>query len=620
MFSVAEKHFKKSSKDTRILAVFANRSDRIFFYLVINSTDDREFYLYAYIALKLIAIFSLSITALAILALRTKAQSTSPPQPKIPSSIPERIRQTIPTPSESTPSLPPQLPTSPQPQLQIPNFSQPSRNLPNEANFWIEKIKVQGNTVLQAEIDQLIKGFEHKKVTLEDLITLRSQITQLYVKNGYITSGAFLPTNQNLSDGIIKIQVVEGELEGIEIGGLKHLRENYVRSRLRKISKTPLKRQEIEQALQLLQIDPLIEKVNAELIVGTTPARNILLVNLKEAPRLEAGITVNNYRSPSVGSEQIELQIAQKNLLGFGDRLGGSYGITEGLNIYNISYDLPVNANNGTINFSYDNGDSQIVEAEFKDLNIDSDIQTYSIGFRQPIVRSPNTELAIGLSLDLRRSNTFFNEQPYDFTPGSQNGESNVTVLRLSQDWVDRNTRRVLAFRSQFNIGLDAVDATNNDTEADGVFFSWLGQFQWVQQLSPKTLLLTRFYAQFTPDPLLSLEQFSLGGIDTVRGYRQNQIVADNGIFGSIEYRISLTSDPQTLQITPFFDFGTAWSDEELDLDPATLASLGVGLDWQIIPDLSLLVDYGIPLIESNNDGNTLQDNGFYFSIQYYPF
>jgi hemolysin activation/secretion protein len=561
----------------------------------------------------------LSIITLLDLASRTQAQSTSPSPPKIPPSTPERIEQTIPTPSESTPRLPPQIPSSPKPELQIPTFSQPSRNLPTEVRFLVKKIEVQGNTVLQSEIYQLVKRFEHKKVTLEDLTKLRSQITQLYVKNGYITSGAFLPTNQNLSDGVVEIQVVEGELEQIEIGGLKHLRENYVRSRLDRISKTPLKQQEIEQALQLLQLDPLIKKVNAELTVGTTPARNILLVNLKEAPRLEVRISANNYRSPSVGSEQVELQIAHKNLLGFGDRIAASYGITEGLDIYNISYDLPVNANNGTINFSYDNGDSQIVEAEFQDLNIDSDIQTYSVGFRQPLVRSPNTEFALGLSLDLRRSNTFFNEEPYNFTPGSQNGESNVTVLRLSQDWVDRNTRRVLAFRSQFNIGLDAVDATNNDTEADGVFFSWLGQFQWVQQLSPRTLLLTRVYAQFTPDPLLSLEQFSLGGIDTVRGYRQNQIVADNGVFGSIEYRVSLTSNPQTLYFTPFFDFGTAWNDEELDLDPATLASLGVGLDWQVIPNLSLLVDYGIPLIESNNEGNTLQDNGFYFSIQYYP-
>lgn len=561
------------------------------------------------------------ITTLASFALRTQAQSTSPSPPKIPPSTRERIEQTIPKPSESTPRLPPQLPSSPQPQLQVPTFSQPSRNsLPTGESFLIKKIEVRGSTVLQAEISQLIEGFEHKKVTLDDLIRLRTQITQLYVKNGYITSGTFLPNNQNLTDGIVKIQVVEGELERIEIGGLKHLRESYVRSRLERIGKTPLKRQEIEQALQLLQLDPVIEKVNAELTVGTAPASNILLVNLKEAPRFEAEISANNYRSPSIGSEQIELQIADKNLLGFGDRLGARYGITEGLNVYNIGYALPVNADNGTINLSFDNGDSQIVEEEFQDLNIDSDIQTFSIGFRQPLVRSPSIEFALGFALDLRRSKTFFNEEPYDFTSGSQNGESKVTVLRFSQDWFTRNTRRVLAFRSQFNIGLDAIDATNNNTEADGIFFSWLGQFQWVEQLSPRTLILARVYAQFTPDPLLSLEQFSLGGIDTVRGYRQNQIVADNGIFSSVELSVSLTSNPEVLKITPFFDFGTAWNDLEFDLDPSTLASLGVGLDWQVIPNLSLLIDYGIPLIESNNDGDTLQDNGFYFSIQYYPF
>jgi hemolysin activation/secretion protein len=195
-----------------------------------------------------------------------------------------------------------------------------------------------------------------------------------------------------------------------------------------------------------------------------------------------------------------------------------------------------------------------------------------------------------------------------------------VTVLRLSQDWEERSRQSVLAFRSQFSIGLDAFDATTNNTETDGRFFSWLGQFQWVQQLSPRALLLTRVYAQLTPDSLLSLEQFSLGGIDTVRGYRQNQIVSDNGVFGSIELRVPLTSDPNVLQISPFFDVGTTWNERELNSDPATLASLGLGLRWLITPDLSVRLDYGIPLIESNNEGDTLQDNGIYFSIQYQPF
>jgi hemolysin activation/secretion protein len=569
-----------------------------------------------------IAISCLGTKILFSLVLKAEAQSTSSPQPKIPSSTRERIEQTIPTPSDSIPSFPSELlPSVPQPQLQTPSSPQPTRNtLPRGDRFLLKKVEVRGNTVLQNEISQLVKRDENKQITFDDLIELRSQITQLYIDNGYITSAAFLPNNQNISDGNVEIQVVEGELEGIEIGGLDRLKEDYVRSRLELATDTPLNFQHLEEALQLLQLDPLIEKVDAELTGGTTPGRNILLVNLQEAPAFEAGINFDNYRSPSIGSEQASVAIAHNNLFGVGDRIGASYGVTEGLNLYDISYTIPVNAYNGTINFNLNNGDSRIAQAEFEEFNLESETQTYSVGFRQPLVRDPDSEFAIGANLDLRRSQTFLDEQPFSFMPGSENGESKVTVLRLSQDWEERGRQSIVAFRSQFSIGLDAFDATTNNTEIDGIFFSWLGQFQWVQQLSPGTLLLTRVYAQLTPDSLLSLEQFSLGGIDTVRGYRQNQIVSDNGVFGSIELRLPLTSDPNVLQISPFFDIGTTWNNRELNPDPAMLASLGLGLRWLITPDLSVRLDYGIPLIDSNNEGDTLQDNGIYFFIQYQPF
>jgi hemolysin activation/secretion protein len=168
-------------------------------------------------------------------------------------------------------------------------------------------------------------------------------------------------------------------------------------------------------------------------------------------------------------------------------------------------------------------------------------------------------------------------------------------VIRFSQDWVNRGTRRVLAARSQFSLGIDAFDATINDTGTDGRFFSWLGQFQWVQQLSSRNLLVARIDAQLTPNSLLPLERFSIGGVDTVRGYRQNQLVADNGILGSVEVRIPLASDSSRLQLAPSFEIGTVWNDRDINPDPATIASLGLGLRWQATPDLSLRLDYGIP-------------------------
>lgn len=548
------------------------------------------------------------------------SQSTPPPGVTIPPTAPNTIDQITPRPTES-PRLPSE-PLPPKPQLQVPPVQTPPEGTaPAGDRFFVKTINVQGNTVLQSEIANLTQQYQNREITFEDLLELRSQIVQLYIKNGYITSGAFLPNNQDLTSGIVQIQVVEGELEQIEIGGLRRLREGYVRSRLERATKTPLNQQRLEEALQLLQLDPLIEQVNAELVAGSTPGRNILRISLREAPAFHGAIAIDNYQSPSLGSLQGRLELSHDNLLGLGDRLSAQYARTEGLNLYDFSYTIPMNAVNGTLSFRYNSGNSRIVEEAFRDIGIRSNTQTYSLNLRQPLSRTPTSEFALGLGIDLRRSQTYIlNDIPFSFTEGAENGESKVTVLRFTQDWVDRGSRRVLAARSQFSLGIGAFDATINDSGTDGRFFAWLGQLQWVQQLSDRNLLVARIDAQLTPDSLLSLERFNLGGVDTVRGYRQNQLVADNGVLGSIEVRLPLTSDPTVLQLAPFFEIGTAWNNRETDPDPATIASLGLGLRWLITPNLFLNLDYGIPLVSVGDRGNSLQENGFYFSIRYQPF
>ena len=156
-------------------------------------------------------------------------------------------------------------------------------------------------------------------------------------------------------------------------------------------------------------------------------------------------------------------------------------------------------------------------------------------------------------------------------------------------------------------------------TGVDGKFFAWQGQFQWVQQLSPQVLLVTRIGGQFSTDSLLSLEKFSLGGINSIRGYEENQLVTDSGIFSGIELRIPVTSDPNTLQLNPFIEFGTGWNKDEPDPKNATIASLGLRLLW-LIGNARVRLDYGIPLIDIDNEGNSLQGNGLHFSLHYQPF
>lgn len=532
--------------------------------------------------------------------------------------LPPPVPDTFPQP------LPPESPAPPpKPNLQTPpNPTSECISPTNGDRFLVKKVEVLGSTVLQEEIATLIKPFENARVTFEELICLRSQITELYINNGYINSGAFLPNNQDLNRGVVQIQVVEGELAKIEINGLERLQEGYVRSRLERGADKPLKQQRLEEALQLLQLDPLLEQVNAELTAGTQPGQSILIVNLKEASAFHGSIAIDNYRAPSIGWIQGSLSVSHDNLLGFGDRLSAEYGLTndEGLSFLDLRYSVPVNALNGTVDLRFENSDSNIIEEEFDEFDISSETQTISFGFRQPIIRTPDNELALGIALDLRRSQTFLLDEPFSFSIGAENGESNVTAIRFFQEWLDRSPTSVIAARSQFSFGIDAFGATINDTGTDGRFFSWQGQFQWVQQLSPRILLLTRFDAQLTPDSLLSPERFSLGGVDTVRGYVQNQLVADNGILGSLELRIPLTSDPNLLQLTPFFDVGTGWNERSPKPNPTTLVGIGLGLRLLLGSSLSLRLDYGIPLIAVDNEGDSLQDNGFYFSLRYQPF
>jgi len=573
------------------------------------------------LTLRWIAISCSSITTITGITLRTVAQSTPPPGVNLPPTTPERIEETIPNPTDSPP-LPEESPASPpEPGLQTPSSPQlPEVTTPSNVPFFVTEVEVLGNTVLHDEIATLKAEYENREVTFEELLELRSRITQLYLDQDYITSGAFLPL-QDPSNGVVQIQVVEGDLEQIEIDGLNHLREGYVRSRLELATDAPLNRNQLEEALQLLQLDPLLNQVDAELTAGSRSGSNILQVELKESPTFHAGVSTANNQSPSIGSLQTSLFVAHDNLLGFGDRFSTQYSLTAGLDLYDINYAIPINARNGTLSVRYSNSDSSIIEDEFEEFDIESETRTFSVSFRQPISRSPEREFALSLALDLRRSQTFLLDEPFSFSVGPEDGESKVTVLRFSQDWVDRSrSSRILAARSQFSIGLDAFDATINNTGTDGRFFSWLGQFQWVQRLSPRTTLITQVNAQLTPDSLLSLERFSIGGVDSVRGYRQNQRVADNGILGSLEVRIPLTSDPNQLQLAPFFAIGTAWNNQDPDPDPATIASLGLGLRWQIPSGLDLRLDYGIPLVEVNNQGDSLQENGLHFSLRYQPF
>lgn len=467
-------------------------------------------------------------------------------------------------------------------------------------------------------------------LTFEQLLKARSAITQQYLNCGYITSGAILPPQTPADqNNVVTIQVVEGSLEEITVVGTQRLNPGYVRSRLAIATTPPLQRQRLLQALQLLQLDPLISRVAADLQAGTRPSSNILQVTVTEADSFSTALILNNNRSPSVGTFERGIEVNQANLLGFGDGLNLTYLNTDGSNQIAANYTVPVTPSNGTLNLNYQYSRSTVIEAPFDILGIQGTSSTYNLTFRQPLYQTPTEEFALGLTLSHQSSQTSLSIGdigPFPLAPGAdEEGRTRISALRFSQDWVSRSPRVVVAARSQFNLGLGVLGANTSETFPDSRFFSWLGQAQYVRQLDEAgTLLLARTNMQFTGDRLLSQEQFGIGGMTSVRGYRVDQLLTDNGIFASLELQYPVLQMRQVqgkLFVVPFIGFGTGWNASPPNPDPSTLVGTGLGLLWrQANGGLTAELDFGIPLVSIRNQGDTWQEKGVYFSIRYSPF
>ncbi|HEY9799143.1 MAG TPA: ShlB/FhaC/HecB family hemolysin secretion/activation protein [Leptolyngbyaceae cyanobacterium] len=498
----------------------------------------------------------------------------------------------------------------------------------NQSIFRVKKFVFQDNTVISSEeLQKVVAQFVGKELSLTDLLAVTKLVTDYYVQKGYINSGAYLPISQNQSldpnAAVVTIGILEGRIEQVEIIGAGRL-QNYIRARLPQ-QNTVLNSKNLLKALHLLQLDPLVSEISANLKEGTNPDKAVLTINAQPNLEFRANVILNNNRSPAVGSFERRLELVHNNLLGLADNLIIDYRNTDGSNVVIANYSVPVNSQNGTIGLNYVFSHSNIIEQPFTPLDIIGDSRSYEISFRQPLIREASEtsiqEFVLGLTASRIESESTLQNTPFPVSSGADaSGRTRISALRFSQDWSSRTTNQALFLSSRFNWGLDILGATINTNSPDGRFFTWQGEAAWLRRWGD-TALLIRSRLQLADRPLPILEQISIGGISTVRGYRQDRFFADNGFTFSTELRIpTWKSSNQELYLIPFFDIGTTWNNgEELANTSGTLASFGLGLQYRR-DRFNARLDWGIPLNDTNFPQRTWQENGLYFSLNYQLF
>ena len=95
------------------------------------------------------------------------------------------------------------------------------------------------------------------------------------------------------------------------------------------------------------------------------------------------------------------------------------------------------------------------------------------------------------------------------------------------------------------------------------------------------------------------------------------QILGRNMDVAAISFTLNKVAQGPSIAILTI----SLWSDSALVASiPSVAMGLGLGLQWQPTDEFNVRLDYGIPLIAPSNEGNSLQENGIYFSVTLQPF
>ena len=510
---------------------------------------------------------------------------------------------------------------------------------PGALQVFVRDIMVTGNTVFtDEEINRVTDPYKNRTLKTEDLERLRLALTLLYINKGYPTSGAIIP-DQDVQAGVVAVHMIEGRLVDIRVHGNRWFRSSYIHDRIELGSQTPVRMEPLQDQLQLLQQDRRIERINAQLLPGDARGESVLDVRVQDKQPFHASIEVNNYQTPLVGEFRGIGTLTHDNLTGNGDPLSLSYGQSSGaFPIVYGSYELPLNRYGTTFSPYYRRYDFKLIEEPFTPLNIKTNTEIIGMSLRHPVYRTVTDEVALSIIGEHLFTQSFlFNGTPDQMTfnifPGFQNGAATVSALRFAQDWTHRTVDTVLAVRSRFSVGLNVLGATinSNPDTPDGQFFSWLGQQQFIKQFGARLLgmqLLQRMDLQLTNSPLFPLEQVAGGGRYTVRGYREVTILRDNMFLFSVEPRFPLyrwASGEPMFQLATFVDVAHGWNLGDnrpspvtpISSFPDTLASVGAGLRWSILPKdrASFEVYWGQQLNHVPKVGNTIQDHGVHLGL-----
>ena len=455
--------------------------------------------------------------------------------------------------------------------------------------FELKKIVTDASAVLtDAELDAIIKPYEGKQVQLNDIYTIVEKINALYNDKGYVTCRAFLPP-QTIENGTVKLLLVEGKTGNTSVNGNKYTKTKYITNRLH------LAEGEIANVKQLNKDLLLFNATNSTQLrimmkAGEKPGTTDYEITAYEPKRDTWTIFEDNAGSESSGQYRTGLFYNTKSLSGNCDALSLGTVYSEGTKAANAMYSRSLGRSGTKMNLLYSSNAVKTVEGDFED-KIKGHANSYAIGFTQPLLVNETTRSELSLDYNHQYSKT-------DFMPSADTRfnivDDNVQDFALGFAITNYGASHVFYQKHSYVRGYSKSEPVYGEYETQNFgFYKFNAMYQKMYQAGQMWNL--RADAQWSGNKgMVSSRQFYMGGMYSVRGYKENYLGGDSGFTFSAEYAVPVIN--RNTSAFTFFDYGHVYSNAKSDEQKDVLASVGLGVRSTINQTFSASLTLGIPL------------------------
>lgn len=493
--------------------------------------------------------------------------------------------------------------------------------------------QAEADTVSFDEVEQLVERHRQARngrYTLADLNDLVATLTNYYRERGFVLAQVIVP-EQQIDENALTLQMVVGVLEAVDTVSNSHYGEDVLETLFRPQLGSGVQQDRLEQALYRLSDYPGVD-IRSSLTAGGAPGTTRLNLTVLNEDVFSARFEGDNYGGEETGQYRLTLAGQYNNPTNRADQLSGllRFSLFPANSVVGqVQYQLPLDAQGwGGPAWLWDQTDLSLggsgsgfqVAGDLEILDIEGASREYFMRTGRVVSRDAQHKASVYQRFAIKRAESDRNDNSL--------GEDRLTVLEAGGIWegtdsfLGRGSSRVQASVRQ-GVGdfLGSMAASNApDSSRVGRSGDRAGGSFTVIALAAERLqavgdqfVSARLRTQWSADLLTSLEAFSFGGQDSVRGYPSGDRRGDSGLSGRLEY-FGLSATPELtlpisqLKLAVFWDAALGQVNDALPNETArpTAMSAGVYTEFMLAGDYQARMDLAIPFgAEAPSDGRS---------------